>query len=412
MNDEYLIRHADSAEDAHKLKELYSTVFHPEPVGILAETMFHYHPRLEKENWHIAEHRQTGSVVAGLVLIPWTWQMDGVALRVAEMGIVGTLKEHRRRGLFRALSESFDKSLTKQTYDLAVIQGISGFYNRFGYHYALPLENQVNLSLHWIASRDGLYVFRRATLKDIPFLMREDTEFRQNHSLSALRDEATWGYLLTHSAKTVYGSEFWIMDRGEDGLSYYFRIPHQGFGKGLIVSEVSDCIPFDALEHLLSFCKQKAEERSKPYIRINLTNESRPVIKAIAMGANKGTPYAWQVKVPDVQRFLKNIAPVLERRMRSSACPRFTGIFRLDLYEAKLDLSWESGRLMSIDIGDGERECGLRISNDLLPALLLGYRTWRELRYIRPDVRPNPGRSTLLVDALFPQRVSWIHEQY
>ncbi len=412
MNAEYRIRHAVSAEDALRLKTLYSTVFHPDPVGILAETMFHYLPRLGKENWFIAEHRATGLVVAGLVLIPWTWEMEGVALRVAEMGIVGTLKEHRGRGLIRALSEEFDKTLAEQTFDLAVIQGIAGFYNRFGYHYALPLENHVNLALHAVPDLKELYTFRLATQKDIPFLMREDAVYRRSHCLSAFRDEANWRYILTHSATTVNGSELWIISRGNGGPSYYFRIPHQGFGTGLIVSEVSDGIPFDALAQMLAFCKRKAVGRGKPYIRLNLHNEARPARMAIAMGAERGTPYAWQVKAPDVERFLKSIAAVLERRMSAGACPSFSGIFRLHRYGAGLDLTWEDARLVSIGPAEGDSEEGLHISPDLLPALLLGHRTWRELRYIRPDVRLNRGRSALLVDALFPQRVSWIHEQY
>ncbi len=39
MNENYIIRRAESPEDGAKLNALFTEVFHPEEVGVLAETI-------------------------------------------------------------------------------------------------------------------------------------------------------------------------------------------------------------------------------------------------------------------------------------------------------------------------------------------------------------------------------------
>ena len=414
MNNKYTIRRAESANDGQKLHALFSEVFHPEEVGILAETMFYHLPGMQKKYWFIAEEQETGRIVSAFALIPWTWEMEGIKCKVAEMGIVGTLEEHRGQGLMRLLNQEFDKTLEEESYDLAVIQGIPGFYQQFGYSYAVPLENHINLPLHVIPSKrqqDG-YTFRLAGEEDIPYLMKDDASYRASLSLSSFRDEAHWRYLLNESQKTEYGSEFWIMEHKETAERYYCRIPGQGFGTGLIVSEISEDITFDALSSLFSFCKQQAEEKQKPIIRLNLPNDSVAGRAAISMGAKEGTPYAWQIKIPDAARFLTTIAPVLARRIQASCFRRFSGAFRLDFFKTTIDLLWKDGRLESVTAGAGESQYTFSLNAELFPALCLGHRTWQELRTIRPDIFPNSEGSALFVETLFPSGRSWIHEQY
>lgn len=178
MNDRYRLRRAISPGDGARLREHFSQVFHPEAVGTLAETMFHHLPGMEERNWFIAEVRGTGQIAAAFALIPWIWELETCRLKVAEMGIVGTLEEHRGRGLQRMLNAEFDRTLAEEEYDLAVIQGIPGFYSQFGYSYAVPLENHINLPLHEIPADSGPYTYRLAGESDLAFLQMEDEAYR------------------------------------------------------------------------------------------------------------------------------------------------------------------------------------------------------------------------------------------
>ena len=415
MNDKYITRRARS-DDGEKLKELFDAVFHPGDVGTLAQTMFDHLPRMEQKYWFIAEEKATAQIVSAFALIPWTLELEGVRLKVAEMGIVGTLEEHREQGLMRQLNGEFDQVLEEEGFDLSIIQGIPGFYRQFGFHYALPLENHINVPLHAIAAKEederDAYSFRLADVDDIPFLLQEDETYRGCFSISTFRDEENWRYLLTESLGTEYGSEFWIMEEKGGDERFYFRIPQGGFGKGLIVSEISDSIHYEVLEYLLLFCKEKAVERDKPYVRLNLHNDSTPGRMAIGMGAEAGRPYAWQVKIPNIVRYLMMIGPVLEKRMRASAFTGYTGTFRLNFFKQSVDLVWNGGTLAEVRPGEGRCSDTFSIAADLFPVLCLGYRSWRELQHIRPDISPSSGKSTMLAETFFPPMVSWIHEQY
>ena len=412
MKNEMKIRRANAPQDAEKLREFFDEVFHPEKVGVLAENFFDHLPGMEQKYWFIAEDEAKGQIAAAFALIPWVWEFEGTKLKVAEMGIVGTQAEYRGRGLQRILNEAFDQTLVVEGFDLAKIQGIPGFYNQFGYVYAIPLENHINLPLHLIPEKDDAYAFRLAEIDDIPFLMQEDDAYRARYSFSAFRDAAHWEYMLTEGLKTEYGSEYWIVEHRERAEKFYCRVPAEGFGSGLIVSEISEGISAVALRALFAFCKEKALEREKPYIRLNLHNESIAGRMAIALGAKEGTPWGWQIKFPDVARFLTSIKPILEKRISASPFRNHTGIFRLDFYKSGLDLVWEKGALKSVRKADGEAEHSFAISSELFPVLALGHRSWQELRHIRPDLFPGSESSALFVETLFSKTASWIHEQY
>jgi predicted N-acetyltransferase YhbS len=431
MHSNYRIRRAESPDDARKLRDHFDKIFLPEEVGAFAETIFLHLPGMKNERWFIAVEEDSGEIAAAFALIPWTWEMAGTKLKVAEMGIVGTGEAHRNKGLMRILSREFDATLEEEGFDLAVVQGIPGFYRRFGYYYSIPLEPHIDIPLHLVPDSTGdgdgdggAYDFRLAGTEDAPFLVEEDERYRRSNFLSVFRDERVWRYLLTFSPKIACGSEFWIMEGRKTEERYYFRISRQGFGAGLIVSEISEKISDDALTSLFAFCKKKCAERYKPFIRLNLALESTAAKTAISFGASVGRPYAWQIKIPDKKRFLIKIAPILEARLKESSLASFSGILRLDFYREQIDLIWSQGRLESVTSG-GEEECSntLFLSEDLFSALVLGHRTWRELQRVRPDIFPAmlyvgsgtdgaSDKTARLIDALFPAERSWIYEQY
>lgn len=424
MDKKYIIRRAELQEDSQKLKELFTEVFHPEPVGVLAETIFNDFPKMENKYWFIAQEKDSDTIIAAFALIPWAWEFQGLKLKIAEMGIVGTRENWRKKGIMRELNKEFDNTLKQDEFDFAVIQGIPGFYHKLGFYYSITFENHINVPLHIIPEKieNSSYRFSRAGLDDIPFMMEQDEIYRDFFSISVLRDEQTWKYLMTHSLKTEYGSEFWILENNDE--KFCFRVPLNGFGKGLIVSEISEYISPDALEAVLVFCRQKAIEQNKPYIRLNLHNESTAGRAAISMGAEPGKPYAWQIKIHDRIKLLEKMSPVLEKRMENSCFKNFTGNLRLDFFQSGIDLKWEKSRLKSVSGADNE-QCPntFCINEDMFPALCLGHRTWQELQhnrpdifpayqYLRPDVFTASEKTGLLIDTLFPKLKSWVYEQY
>jgi hypothetical protein len=266
----------------------------------------------------------------------------------------------------------------QDNFDLAVIQGIPGFYHKFGYHYAIPMENHINLSLYQIIDNqvNSNYVFSLAEYSDIPFLNQEDEEFRKKHSLSSVKNEEKWKYLLGEGKQTEYAAEFWIVKNSSTKETTYFKIMLFGFGTGLIISEIGETASYDDIIEILLFCKKKAIERQKPYIRLNISNLSDTAKIAFSMGAQKSLPYAWQIKVPEKIDFLQKILPLLNRRIENSVFRNWTGVFRLYFYTDGIDLKIEQGKICEIKKADSV-DCPftLCVPPDLFAPLVLGHRT-------------------------------------
>ncbi len=414
MHDNYTFRRGISPKDAEKLRDLFTPIFHPEEVGVLAETFFNHLPGRDYRYWFLMEEKESSVPVSAFTLIPWTWMLEGIGLKVAEQGIVGTLEAHRRKGLMRTLNAEFDATVREEGFDLSIIQGIPGFYCNFGYYYAVELENHINLPLHVLPGEDAgsRFAFRMAGMDDIPYLMDEENAYREAYFIASRRSEELWRFIFTDALRTELASEFWIMEDRAHDERFYFRISLHGFGTGLIISEASEGITWPAFEGLLSFAGKLAVERGKPYVRINLPNASRVGGMAIEMGAVPGMPYAWQVKIADPARLLARLAPVLESRIAESRFRGLTGTVRIDLYRSRHDLVWDGGRLMSISPPGGEVRHTMSVGSDCFPALVLGYRSWKELRHNRPDVFPSSPETGDLVNVLFPKKISWIYCQY
>ncbi|MBN2610209.1 MAG: GNAT family N-acetyltransferase [Bacteroidales bacterium] len=424
--DHYIIRRSTKQDDDKNLNKLFTPVFCPEEVGQLAEVLYNHFPGQEKRYWFIAEEKSTSQVVSAFALIPWQWRIKGIQFKVAEMGLVGTNEAHRGKGLMNLLNREFDQTLHEEQFDLAVIQGIPGFYHKFGYHYAVTLDNHINLPLSLIPDDHGRegYRFRFAEDKDIAFLVEEDKRYGDSFFITSARDEQHFRYLLHEGKQTDTVSDFIIMEDTTSGKKYSFRINHKGFGTGLILSEASAGMDYGSICSMLHFCRKTAIDRKKPYIRINLHHHSEVAKAALYLGAKKSYTYAWQIKIPDEIKLMKKLAPVLEGRIGQSIFKGFTGKYRLNLFTKCIDMIWHEGILIDVQPGTvTECEHTLNIGRDMLPALLLGYRSWGELQYIRPDVAPEvmylfPDAGSLsditglLTDVLFPAEDSWVYCQY
>ena len=424
MENNYLIRRAQNTNDIKELKELFNKVFYPEKVGDLAEIFSDYLPEMELDNWFLAEEKQSSKIVAAFALIPWVWEIQDIKLKVAEMGIVATAENHQGKGLMKMLNKEFDNTLACEEFDLAVIQGIPGFYHKFGYNYAIPMENHINLDLNTIHDSfdSSSFEVRKAEITDIPFLMQEDENHKKSNLISVVRSHKQWEYILTHGGRTEYGCEILIFESINE--KFYCRVLLEGFGKGLIISEVSGLISDEAVMFMFYLLKERVLRERKPFIRLNVDNDSHIGKYAISLGAEKSKSYAWQIKVPNKLGFLVKIKSVLQERVLRSDFVHFSDTLRLDFFTDAIDLLFENGTIVSIqEASESEVENTFCIPKDLFASLILGHRSWEQLQFARPDIAPialylNPdlkqseNKTGKLINILFPQEKSWINLQY
>lgn len=419
-----IIRAAINDSDLKQLKQLYYTAFYPERVDEFTEVLFKHLPKLKKGYWLVAEDKSNQKIVAAIALLPWQWIMQGVCLKVAEMGIVATLPEYRGKGLMRKLNLAFEEGMKKEGFYLSTIQGIPGFYYKLGYEYAVGLENQIQVPFTLLNSlnENSDYSFRKAEVSDIPFLMEEEQRFQQKFDLAVNRSKEHWYYLLNESLQTECAGDIWIVNTKNE--QYYFKILLQGFDVGLIITEMSENISSEALNACFGFIKNIAKEKEKPYVRLNMHNRSTAAEFVYSLGVNAGKSYAWQVKITEPIKLFQELKPIFEARMNKSEFKYFTGLFRLNLYHSSIDMVWTKGKLESIITGNNkEQELTFGINSRWLPMLCLGQRNWEEIQELHPDVMPeqviiNPANDKInkkvgaIMNVLFPKINGWINLQY
>jgi hypothetical protein len=400
--------------DALRVAEL-NGVIHDSGVADMTRELILNHPDTRPEHWLYVEDESTGQVVSSLCLIPWNWRYEDVELKAGEVGIVGTLEAYRRRGLIRSLFARHAELLREGSYDLSHIQGIPYFYRQFGYQYALPLEGGWRIEPHLVPQAketppEKRFVFRQATVDDLPSLMRLYDEAAEDLSISTVRDEGTWRYLLGPSLRTEMIAETWLVLDPSGQSSGYLRIPKHGFGEGLIVGEVSR-LSADAALAMLQQLKVWAVEREKPYIRLNIPAKSTLVQTAHHLGAHDTGTYAWQIHLPDVGRLLLKLTPILERRIAASPYAGLTESLCFNLYREAFELRFQAGKLDAVEpLGFCDRG-GISVPPLLAAPLLLGWRSREELRYVRPDLSIHREWQHL-VDILFPKVDSFIYTVY
>ena len=190
----------------------------------------------------------------------------------------------------------------------------------------------------------------------------------------------------------------------------YLRVPHDGFGEGLIVNEVS-CMSADVARATLRLIRDLAVARSKPYVRLCLPANSTLVRVARYLNAHDLGHYAWQIKIVDRTRLLHKLSPALEQRLADSSLCGLSQDVCLNLYREAYELKFYKGKLVSVQALGPTDHGGIRIPPRLFAPLVFGYRTREELAAAHHDFSVSRDWQQL-VDVLFCPTTSFLYTIY
>jgi hypothetical protein len=426
--------------DLESLKQLYGNVFRNSANSPFNTRIGHWvedlmsgrHPLLGPTDFAIVEDTERGRLAAATCLMNQSWDYDGVALPVGRPEIVASEAEYRNRGLVRAIFELIHARSAARGHLALGITGIPYYYRQFGYEFALDLGGGRTQQLSAVpALKEGEsepYLLRRATPEDLPKVRELYERERARAGLSTLIDAGYWRYAL--DGMKPEGGEGWqthlIADAKAEGQPArgYLLLRHRRSSDAVavIALAVEPGVPLvgvlpsvaralGELGKTLELWEPKPEPPAPSKIQFELGRE-HPVYSALgpALSPDRARPYAWYVRVPDVPAFIRRVAPVLERRLAGSVQAGYTGDLKVSFYRGGLWLKFEQGRLASAEpwqapVLDSDAMAGCPPLVFL--QLLLGHRSLQELRDFFPDVWANDTGRTLL-EALFPQRLSWV----
>ena len=379
-------------------------------------------PNFNRESSFYIRNLDSGTIVSAASAIPSVWMYESVPLNNLELGWVGTLKEYRRKGLARALYTHFEEILHRGEYHMSTIMGIPYYYRQFGYDFILPMDRTVRLRLDQIPvpkdkARKSID-FREANQDDIPNLMRLYNEHNRKMLVHAARTKGLWE--LQERFHREFEQEFKTMVLERDGkVEGYFRLSVRGEKKqapqGLWLSVMESSITtFDDVLQTLQYLRDRAAEENAS--RIDLAGPAVNNLCRVAqnLGGHADIGWKYQIRIPNMTRFLEQIRPAIESHLIGTMFEGLTRELAINTYEHCYLLSFVNGKLAPVkDFGIqevGEYRNFRAPPNDLV-RLVLGDYTIEELRnqnidfIVSKELKP-------LVETLFPKRDSFIAYYY
>lgn len=440
LGDGLVVRWSTRA-DQEALCELYGFVYRGKPedppnlrVGhYVRDTLNSKSPIIGANDYAVVEDTRTGKLVATTNLLRQVWEYAGVPLGVGRPEIVATHPEYRNRGLIRAIFDLIHARSEAEGHLVQAITGIEYFYRQFGYEYALDLGGDRSVYLAAIpelkADETESYRLRPATPDDVPLLMmlydRERTRMENGRPLLVSTRISREYWLWIIKSMNPENAEWYTpqMIENTDGVVQGYVLARRGrwgdaLGIGGLAVEpnVSLLTAFPSilrgLRDLATTTLFTGTGEARPVTRLSFAlGSSHPVYAAIGTNrtARINPPYAWYVRVPDLIALLRQITPVLERRLSSSMFSGYTGELLLNFYRGGLRLGFKTGKLELIEpwkrpVWGDEGSAGFPPLVFL--QVLFGYRSMHDLRHAFPDVWAGDDPAALL-DVLFPAQPSW-----
>jgi hypothetical protein len=357
-------------------------------------------------------------------LISQTWAYEGIPFGVGRPELVGTLPEYRNRGLVRLQFDEVHKWSAERGELVQGITGIPFYYRLFGYEMGLELGGgRTGYEAQLPKLKEGEnepFTIRPASLDDIPFLMEVYTHACQRRLVTCVRDEAIWRYDLTgQDEKNVDRLEVRIIQRANAEPVGYLTHPWYNWDTGLAANnyelkpglswlEVSPCVA----RYLWQTGETYSKRDGRPAVRTAYSFWFGTAHPSYDIFRDKlprmRDPYAWYMRVPDLPKFIRHIAPVLERRIAESAIIGYTGETKISFYRSGLQLVLDKGKLVTIEPW---MPCHEDRGNATFPdltflQLVFGYRTFEELEQSYADCTYKDDEVRVLLNTVFPKKAS------
>ena len=408
MAEEFKFQHLETEDDVAQHLELMRKVFGQNSrVDLLVKKWIEHHPRMTLKDFFVIKHRD--KIVACLSLIPSKWSIEGIPLKVAELGCVATLPEYRHQGLQRRLMIEYHKQMSEQDYDLAAIEGIPFYYRQFGYEYALPLEEKTRISFDKIPDYVLKHNIRPFTSNDVSTAPKLLEQTKKKFYVRTIRDEGIWKMQMETGMISEYKYEGYVVEENGE-MAAYFRISENPADKELFLREITD-VDQTTAQSILRFLKDTGKQRGLEALVATISYHEPFAEHMLAIGGSQPPPYAWQMQVPDYAKLFHKMKPLFENRLASSTYRHLAEKLSFNFYRHTVQMTIADGAITDIQRLETNEDRAMRFNPLVFTQLLLGHRNREELQTIYPDFLVRPSHKHL-VDVLFPKMPSYIHTEY
>ena len=387
------------------------------------------HPTFDPGDFTLVEDTRTGKIVSSLNLISQTWTYAGIPFGVGRPEVVGTHPDYRRRGLVRQQFEEVHLWSEERGQMLQAITGIPNYYRQFGYEMALELGGgQVGFEAQMPRLKENEqdpFNFRLAEERDIAFIMQLTAHGSRRSLVACQRDENTWRYEIQGmSENNVNRGIIRIIQSAEGEPVGYLLHPwfnwENGPAKTLVVMayELKPGISWQSVtpsvvRYMWNTCGEYAAGIENKHLAYSFwLGSSHPVYEVFGERLpRKRDPYAYFLRLPDLQGFLRHIRPALEKRIsESELVVGYSGTLKINFYRSGLKLTFESGRMTSVEAykPESNKDADAGFPDLTFTQMLFGYRSFDELQLSFADCWDKNEDAHVLLNVLFPKQPSYV----
>ena len=346
---------------------------------------------------HKVELSEDGEVVCSSTIHDYEMRIGDTWVRMGGIGSVNTKPKNRGKGYARRMLNDAVRFMRAEGYAVSTLFGIGGFYHRFGYAPVLLGKSEVRVETRAAERLQGGLKVRRAEAEDGAALLGI-YETTIGGGAGAIRRKAP-EFIPVGEAIDDWSVERlgWVAEHEGRPVAYALAEPEwqQDSDWRRAPYEVAVLPEFvgTAGPSLLGALGADAAERRVEYLKLE-TLPDAPVLQVLRpSGYEIALKYTGNQggmgRIVSLAALAETLTPTLERRTE-----RLDGKLRV----GTLSLDCGDERAV-IDLGDGP-DVELRLPQDALLQLVMGYRSIDELRLAYPECVD--AAAALSLAGLFP----------
>jgi hypothetical protein len=346
----------------------------------------------DRRRWSVAV--DGSRIVSTAATFPMTLRYGLVTIPASQIEFVATDRRYERRGLVRRQFDYHHRDLARRGELFQVMVGITYFYRRLGYEYALPVHDRRTVPAAALPAAGDGWSFREAVPDDLALLDRLQAPVRSAADVAVRFADQLSGLVIRSPLYQTVVAEF--------------RETPAAVGRLYVDGDTAYVLDLAAGDR--SGVTAILAEMSRRASGADVTLLERPGLRLHTddLGTVRPTGDAYYARIGDPVRFMNAARPEFERRLRESPLAGASGDAMVSLYTSSIRFGFDRGSLTEFSAGPGEQapisKGGSGIAPDHLVSVLVGDEGFAGLAARHPDVKG--GRQTELMEALFPAQTS------
>ncbi|NND02835.1 MAG: GNAT family N-acetyltransferase [Acidimicrobiia bacterium] len=345
-----------------------------------------------RNRWFVAE--EDDRILSTAAVFPGQLHLGGVTVGAGAIEFVATREDAEGRGLVRLLMQEIHSTAQSRGEMAQWIVGITYFYRKFGYEYAIPVETTYSVSAGEAPEMPSGWTVERVSGAEIPDLASVQTAVAKQSDVAFTANRRMWD---VYEMSPVYEL---IVARSRNGVGYGRIYPYE-----------DDRYMFDVVadsSNAVSALVNAAGDGGSYDVTVMARQSARKSLDLLTDPEPSGDAYF--VRVADPVKLLEAMRPLLSSRLRAWDAEA-EGEALISLYESSIRFSYGQGQVGPIKGGPAEQapigQGGSGVAPDRIVAQLLGPLGAEKLAELNPDV--NLGEQEDLMKALFPPQTCDVH---